>query len=166
MENIPKVSEINIRKTTEQDISLIMNFVRSLAEFEGLSELVRSTENSLQEALFGKKPYAEVIIAEVDNEPAGFIMYFHSFSSFAGKPGLYIEDIFVYPKFRGLGVGKALMVRCGQIAKERGCGKVEWSVLDWNPARKFYEHFGGELQKEWLIYRLDEKGIRELAEKK
>ncbi|WP_340818629.1 GNAT family N-acetyltransferase [Methanolobus sp. WCC4] len=163
MENVPDKNEISVRHTNEQDIPLIMDFVRSLADFEDLSDHVISTEDSLREALFGERIYAEAIIAEVNRKPAGFIIFFHNFSSFAGKPGLYIEDIFVQPEFRGLGVGKALMVRCGQIAQERNCGRIEWSVLDWNPARKFYERFGGEHQKEWLLYRLDEKGIEELA---
>lgn len=166
MENDQKENKITVRQTSKEDIPLIMDFVRSLAEFEGLSDKVLSTEDKLREALFGKRPYAETIIAEVDDKPAGFIIFFHNFSSFVGKPGLYIEDIFVYPEYRGLGVGRELMVRCGQIAKERNCGRMEWSVLDWNPARKFYEHFGGQLQKEWLLYRLDEKGIKELAEKR
>jgi Acetyltransferases len=165
MENYPEKNEISIRETGEQDIPLIMDFVRSLAEFEGLSDHVLSTEESLREALFGKRPYAEAIIAELSGKPAGFIIFFHNFSSFAGKPGLYIEDIFVHPQFRGMGVGKSLMVRCGQIAEERNCGRMEWSMLDWNPAKQFYEHFGGEAQKEWVIYRLDEKGIKDLAKK-
>ncbi|SFM21910.1 GNAT family N-acetyltransferase [Methanolobus profundi] len=166
MENGSQKNEIIVRHTGEQDIPLIMDLVRSLAEFEGLADHVLSTEETLREALFGERTYAEAIVAEVNGKPAGFIMFFHNFSSFVGKPGLYIEDIFVHSEFRGMGVGKALMVRCGQIAQERDCGRMEWSVLDWNPARKFYEHFGGELQKEWLIYRLDKNGIKELAEKK
>ncbi|MDG6244299.1 MAG: GNAT family N-acetyltransferase [Methanolobus sp.] len=166
MEMNPVKHNITVRAAKEQDIPLIMDLVRSLAKFEGLSDRVLSTEDDLRHALFGKRPYAEAIIAEVHRDAAGFIIFYHNFSSFAGKPGLYIEDIFVYPRYRGLGVGKELMVRCGQIAKERNCGRMEWSVLDWNPARKFYEHFGGELQKEWLLYRLEEKGIEELAKRK
>jgi GNAT superfamily N-acetyltransferase len=158
--------EITVRHTDEKDIPLIMNLVRSLADFEDLSDHVLSTEKTLHEALFGERVYAEAIIAEIDSKPAGFIIFFHNFSSFTGKPGLYIEDIFVYPEYRGKGVGKALMVHCGKIARERNCGRLEWSVLDWNPARKFYEHMGGEHQKEWLLYRLDEKGIDELAERR
>jgi GNAT superfamily N-acetyltransferase len=158
--------EITVRNTDEKDIPLIMNLVRSLADFEDLSDHVLSTEETLHEALFGERVYAEAIIAEIDRKPAGFIIFFHNFSSFTGKPGLYIEDIFVYPEYRGKGVGKALMVHCGKIARERNCGRLEWSVLDWNPARKFYEHMGGEHQKEWLLYRLDEKGMDELAERR
>ncbi|ETA66886.1 acetyltransferase [Methanolobus tindarius DSM 2278] len=158
--------EITVRHTDENDIPLIMNLVRSLADFEDLSDHVLSTEETLHEALFGERVYAEAIIAEIDRKPAGFIIFFHNFSSFTGKPGLYIEDIFVYPEYRSKGVGKALMVHCGKIARERNCGRLEWSVLDWNPARKFYEHMGGEHQKEWLLYRLDERGIDELAERR
>ncbi|MDI3487207.1 GNAT family N-acetyltransferase [Methanolobus sp.] len=158
--------EITVRHTDEKDIPLIMDLVQSLADFEDLSDHVLSTKETLHEALFGERIYAEAIIAEIDRKPAGFIIFFHNFSSFTGKPGLYIEDIFVYPEYRGKGVGKALMRHCGKIARERNCGRLEWSVLDWNPARKFYEHMGGEHQKEWLLYRLDEKGIDELAERR
>lgn len=166
METVSRKNGIIIRQANERDIPIIMDFVRSLAEFEGLGEHVLSTEENLYTALFGKRPYAEAIIAELDDKPAGFIILFHTFSSFVGKPGLYIEDIFVYPKFRGMGIGKALMLRCGQIAEERNCGRIEWSMLEWNPAKEFYEHFGAQLQKEWVLYRLDEKGIKELAGKK
>ncbi|WP_342305420.1 GNAT family N-acetyltransferase [Methanolobus sp. ZRKC5] len=166
MENDSMENKLIIRQTNERDIPLIMDFVRSLAEFEGLGEHVLSTEESLHTALFGKRPYAEAIIAELNDKPAGFIIFFHNFSSFVGKPGLYIEDIFVYPKFRSMGVGKALVLRCGQIAEKRNCGRIEWSMLDWNPAKEFYEHFGAKVQKEWIIYRLDEQGIKDLAGKK
>lgn len=157
--------EITVRDTDKSDIPLIMDFVSSLASFEGLSDQVFSDENSLEKALFGDRIYAEAIIAELNGKPAGFIIFFHNFSSFAGKPGLFIEDIFVYPQFRRMGVGRQLMIYCARIAKERDCGRMEWNVLDWNPARNFYEHFGGELQKEWLLYRLDRNGIKKLAEK-
>ncbi len=158
--------EINIRQAHEQDIPLIMDLIRSIADFEELGEQVLSTEKDLEKALFGNRIYAEVLIAEFNGKAAGFVMFFHNFSSFTGKPGLYIEDIFIHEAFRGLGIGRALMVHCGRIAKERNCCRMEWSVLDWNPARTFYEHFGGEYQKEWLTYRLDEKGINELTERK
>ncbi|MEZ5333901.1 MAG: GNAT family N-acetyltransferase [Methanolobus sp.] len=165
MENKIQEHNIKVRHTDEKDIPLIMNFVRSLAEFEGLTDHVLSTEEDIAKALFGKRIYAEAIVAELDDRPAGFIIFFHNFSSFAGKPGLFIEDIFVYPEFRRQGVGRVLMLRCAEIAKERDCGRMEWNVLDWNPARKFYERFGGELQEEWLLYRLDREGIEKLAEK-
>ncbi|MBP1908985.1 GNAT family N-acetyltransferase [Methanolobus bombayensis] len=161
-----KKNSISVRTTTIDDIPLIMELVKALAEFEGLADHVLAAEESLKEGLFGRKKYAEAIVAEIDEEAAGFIVFFHNFSTFVGKPGLYIEDIFVYPEHRGKGVGKALMSHCGKIARERNCGRIEWSVLDWNPARKFYEHMGGEHQKEWLMYRLDEKGIEEIAGKK
>ena len=166
MENETQENYIKVRHTDEKDIPLIMNFVRSLAEFEGLSDQVLSSEEDIAEALFGKRTYAEAIIAELDGKPAGFIIFFHNFSSFAGKPGLFIEDIFVYPEYRMKGIGRALMLHCAEIAKERNCGRMEWNVLDWNPARSFYERFGGELQEEWLLYRLDREGIEKLAERK
>ena len=93
--------------------------------------------------MFGKKSYAEVFFAELDGVPAGFTVFFHNFSTFVGKPGLYIEDIFVKPEFRGKGIGKAMFLHCVKLAKERNCGRMEWAVLDWNPAREFYEYFGG-----------------------
>ncbi|WP_202905793.1 GNAT family N-acetyltransferase [Methanolobus vulcani] len=159
-------SSVSVRTTKIDDIPLIMELVKALAEFEGLNDHVLATEESLKEGMFGKNKYAEAIVAEMDGKAVGFIVFFHNFSTFVGRPGLYIEDIFVYPEYRGKGVGKALLVHCGKIARERNCGRLEWSVLDWNPARKFYEHMGGEHQKEWLLYRLDEKGIEELAERK
>ncbi|WP_406662315.1 GNAT family N-acetyltransferase [Methanolobus sp. ZRKC3] len=158
-------SIISIRQTSEADTPIIMDFIKGIADFEGLSDLVTATEDELRGSLFGKRQYAEAVIAEVDAKAAGFLIFFHNFSSFRGKPGIYIEDIYVHQEFRGKGVGRALMTYCRKVAKERNCGKISWSVLDWNPARKFYEHIGGQFQDEWLAYHIDEKGIEELANK-
>ncbi|TGC07505.1 GNAT family N-acetyltransferase [Methanolobus halotolerans] len=156
--------KVTIRQTDERDVSLILGFIRAIAEFEHLSDSVMTTEEDLSKSLFGPRPYAEVAVAEVGNKSAGFVMFFHNFSSFAGKPGLYIEDIYVHPEYRGRGVGRSLMVYCARIAKERGCGRMDWSVLNWNPARKFYESLGAQAHEEWIIYRMGEKAFSELAE--
>lgn len=156
---------LKIRTAGKEDVPLILEFVRSIAEFENLSHLVTATEETLAESLFGKKPYAEVFFAELDGVPAGFTVFFHNFSTFAGKPGLYIEDIFVKPEFRGKGVGKAMFLHCVKLAKEGNCGRVEWAVLDWNPARKFYEHLGGSPVEGWHIYRLDADKFEEALKK-
>ncbi len=163
MENNQQKNKIIIRETSEKDVPLIMDFVKSMADFEKLSDKLLSTEEILKESLFGENIYAEAMIAELEGESAGFMIFFHNFSSFTGKPGLFIEDIFVHEKFRGLGIGKALMIHCAKIAKERNCGRIDWNVLDWNPARDFYEHCGGQCHDEWVVYRLEEKGINELS---
>ena len=157
-------SRISIRETSETDVPLIRDFIRGIADFEGLIDSVIATEDDLKRSLFGERKYAEAIIAETEESPAGFLIFFHNFSSFIGKPGIYIEDIYVHPEFRGKGVGRALMTYCSKIARERNCVRVDWNVLGWNPARKFYEHIGGKHLDEWLPYRLEEKGIEKLAE--
>ena len=166
MDNESQNSEVNIRYADEKDIPLIMDFIKAIAEFEKLSDTVIATEEDLKNSLFGEKPYAEVAIAEIDGSSAGFVIYFHNFAAYVGKPGLYIENIYVDPTYRGLGVGDALMKYCAGIAKERECGTMDWCVLDWNPARKFYERLGAKAQSEWVVYSLDEKGIDELVEGK
>jgi GNAT superfamily N-acetyltransferase len=134
----------------------ILKFVKGLAEFENLSHMVTTTEESLMESMFGKVPFAEVFFAELNGVTAGFTVFFHNFSTFLGKQGLYIEDIFVKPEFRGKGIGKAMFLHCVKLAKERNCVRMEWALLDWNPARDFYEHFGGNLVDGWYIYRMDQ----------
>jgi len=148
-------SGLSIRTAKKEDVPLILEFVKGIAEFENLSQLVTATEESLMESMFGKIPYAEVFFAELDGITAGFTVVFHNFSTFVGKQGLYIEDIFVKPEFRGKGIGKALFLHCIKLAKERNCGRIEWAVLDWNPARDFYEHFGASIVDGWHIYRMD-----------
>ncbi|WP_243683845.1 GNAT family N-acetyltransferase [Methanosarcina barkeri] len=123
---------LKIRAAEIKDVHLILEFVKGIARFENLSHLVTATEETLADAMFGNKPYAEVFFAELDGVPVGFTVFFHNFSTFVGKPGLYIEDIFVKPEFRGKGIGKAMFLHCVKLAKERNCGRIEWAVLEWN----------------------------------
>ena len=148
-------SNLSITFAEEGEAGLILDFISKLAEYEKLSHEVTATEASLREALFGPRPYAECLIARLDGKPAGFALFFHNFSTFLGKPGIYLEDLFVYPALRGNGVGKALLVRLAAIAKERNCGRLEWSVLDWNiPAQEFYRKLGALPMDEWTVYRM------------
>jgi len=158
-------SGLNIRTAEKEDVPLILEFVKGIAEFENLSDLVTAAEESLTESMFGKTPYAEVFFAELDGVPAGFTVFFHNFSTFVGKQGLYIEDIFVKPEFRGKGIGKAMFLHCVKLAKERNCGRMEWAVLDWNPARDFYEHFGANHVEGWHIYRMSPDRFESALEK-
>lgn len=126
------VNDLVIRAARREDAPLILSFVKDLAEFEKLSHEVVATAGDLEERLFGPRPYAEVVLAELGGEPVGFALFFHNFSTFLAKPGLYLEDLFVKPAARGRGVGKALLVHLARLAVERGCGRFEWWVLDWN----------------------------------
>lgn len=149
--------KIKIKKAEPEDVPLILSFIKELAAFEKLSDKASATEEILKENLFGKTKYAEVIVAEYENKPAGQALFFHNFSTFRGKPGIYLEDLFVKTEFRGKGIGKALLNKVIEIAKERNCPRVEWVVLDWNKsAIDFYEKLGAEPLKEWIIYRLTE----------
>jgi len=142
-----------IRKAVIEDTDLILNFIRDLADFEKLSDAVKADEGSIRKTLFGQNPAAQVIIAEYDNVPAGFALYFFNYSTFLAKRGLYLEDLFVKSEFRSKGIGKALLDNLYQIACDNDCGRMEWSVLNWNPARKFYEKYGAYPLDEWLVYR-------------
>jgi GNAT superfamily N-acetyltransferase len=158
--------EIRIRNATRADVALTLAFIRELAEYEKLSHEAVADEAGLAAQLFGPTPRAEVLIAEVGGEPAGFALFFHNFSTFVGKPGLYLEDLFVRPAFRGLGLGKRLMIRLAQIAIERDCGRFEWSVLDWNtPAIEFYRSLGAVGMDEWTVQRVGGEALRALATK-
>ncbi len=153
-----------IREATLVDVPVILSLIRGIAEYENLLHEVVATEDGLSKALFGDQRCAEVLLAEAGDDVLGFALFFHNFSTFVGKPGLYIEDIFVWPEHRGRGVGKALFDRVAQIARERNCGRLEWNVLDWNePAIGFYESLGARPLDEWTMYRLDEDGIRSLT---
>ncbi len=146
---------INISPATEADVPIILSFIKGIAEYEHLSHQVVATEEGLRETLFGSKKYAEVVIANYGNEPAGFALFFHNFSTFLGKPGIYLEDLFVLPKFRKKGVGTALFTYLARLAVERKCGRLEWAVLDWNePAIRFYERMGAVCLSDWRILRL------------
>jgi GNAT superfamily N-acetyltransferase len=146
-----------IRKAVEEDIPLILTFIKELAEYEKLSHQVKVTEELLRESLFGAKGFVEVLIAEYDDEPAGQALFFHNFSTFVGRPGIYLEDLYVRPHLRGNGIGKALLQSLIDLAKERNCGRVEWAVLDWNkPSINFYKSIGASPLNEWIIFRMTE----------
>lgn len=155
--------EISYRKALKKDIPLILRFIRELARYENLEHEVIATEESLEETLFGDHPYAEVILAEAGSKEAGFVLFFHNYSTFLARPGIYIEDLYVKPEFRGKGLGKGLLAFISSLALERRCGRVEWWVLNWNPARKFYENIGAEPMDEWIVYRLTGDKLSELA---
>ncbi len=153
-----------MREASEEDVPLILSFIRELAEYEKLSHEVVATEEELRESLFGERRYAEVLIAEHDGSPAGFALFFHNFSTFLGKPGIYLEDLYVKPAFRGAGVGKKLLVHLARLAKRRGCGRLEWWVLDWNePSIGFYESLDATAMEDWTVYRLAGKALEDLA---
>jgi GNAT superfamily N-acetyltransferase len=153
-----------IRPATRADLPLIAQFIRDLAEYERLAHEVRFDEAGLCERLFGARPYAEVLIGEIDGAPQGFALFFHNFSTFEGKPGIYLEDLFVRPKARGSGLGKALLARLAQIAAERDCARLEWAVLDWNePSIGFYKALGARPMDEWTVFRMDGEALQKLA---
>ena len=156
--------ELRIESATSRDVPLILRLIRELAEYERMSDQVVATEEGLRETLFGARPSAEVLIGYAGDEPAGFALFFHNYSTFLGRPGLYLEDLFVVPKFRGRGYGKALLVRLARIAVERQCGRFEWSVLDWNePAIGFYKKLGAAPMDEWTIFRVAGAALPKLA---
>jgi GNAT superfamily N-acetyltransferase len=154
----------SIEKAIPEDISLILNFIKSLAHYEKLSDDVSASEELIFKALFGAKPYAECIIGYFGDKPVAFAVYFFNFSTFLAKPGLYLEDLFVEPEFRGRGFGKAMLIWLARTAIDSGCGRFEWSVLDWNePAINFYKSLGAMPMDEWTVFRMDEQAISKLA---
>ena len=156
---------VEIRSATEDDVGLVLSFIRELAEYERLSHEVVATEDVLRDSLFGERAgAAEVVICYHDDAPAGFALFFHNFSTFLGRPGLYLEDLYVKPEMRGLGLGRALIVHLAGLARERGCGRMEWSVLDWNePAIKLYRGIGATPMDEWTVYRVMGDALEDLA---
>jgi GNAT superfamily N-acetyltransferase len=158
------VSNIMIRAATVDDIEVICELIRALAEYEKLSHAVAFDINRLREDLFGPRPYAEVLLAEDAGEVVGFALFFHNYSTFVGKPGIYLEDLFVKPARRGQGYGKALLLAVARLAVERDCGRMEWSVLDWNePSIRFYKSLGAVPLTEWQIFRLTEESLGRLV---
>ena len=157
-------ADFQIRPATEADLPIILRLIRDLAEYERAPEAVVATEAGLREVLFGAKRSAEVLLALEGSEPVGFAVYFFNFSTWLGRPGLYLEDLFVKPEKRGKGYGRALLESLAQIAHERGCGRMEWAVLDWNePAIQFYRKLGAQPMDEWTVFRLTGEGITKLA---
>lgn len=153
-----------IRDATDADVPLIHHFITELAAYERLAHAVVATEDLLRETLFGPRRYAEVVIAEDEGEAVGFALFFHNFSTFVGRPGLYLEDLFVRADKRGRGYGKALLVHLAKIAIERNCGRFEWAVLDWNEsAIGFYRSLGAVPQDDWTVFRVDGEALRALA---
>jgi GNAT superfamily N-acetyltransferase len=154
-----------IRPATAADVSLILALIRGLAEYERAPEQVIATEEDLLRDGFGPNPFYFCLIAEHDGKPAGFAFYFFDYSTWIGRPGIYLEDLFVYPELRGLGIGKALLKQVAAIAVEKGCARLKWSVLDWNtPAIDFYKSMGGELMDEWTNVRITGEALERLAE--
>ena len=155
---------LSIRPARPADLSVIAQFIRDLADYEKLAHEVRFDEAALGDRLFGPRPYAEVIIGELDGVPQGFALFFHNFSTFEGKPGLYLEDLFVQPEARGAGLGRALLARLAALAIERGCARLEWSVLDWNQrAISFYKGLGARPMDEWTVFRVTGEALTKLG---
>jgi GNAT superfamily N-acetyltransferase len=162
--SIPE-KKLIIRNGTEKDVSIILDLIKALADYEKAPNEVIADEKILLQNLFGEKPYAETLIAEYNGEPAGFALFFHNFSTWTGKPGIYLEDLFVKPHLRGKGIGKRLLVQIAKIAVERDCGRFEWSVLDWNePSIQFYKNLGAKPMDEWTTFRMTEKQLKALSE--
>ncbi len=157
--------DLQIRFATADDVALVLMFVRKLAEYERLSHEVVATEDLLRQTLFGPCPRAEVLLAFHRDQPAGFALFFHNFSTFLGRRGIYLEDLYVEPALRGLGIGKALLVHLAALARRRNCGRLEWSVLDWNePAIRFYKGLGAVPMNEWTVFRLAGDALDRLAD--
>ena len=155
---------ISIRPATAEDLPLIASLIRALADYEKLAHEVRFDETVLGQKLFGPRPYAEVVIGELDGTPQGFALFFHNFSTFEGKPGIYLEDLFVKPEARGSGLGKALLSHLAALAIERDCARLEWWVLDWNePSIGFYKSLGAKFMDEWTVMRVDGKALLHLG---
>jgi len=159
------MEKFTIRSATVADVSIILELIRALAEYERAPNDVVATEEILQETLFGKKPAAEVLLLFEDKNAVGFALFFHNFSTWLGRPGLYLEDLFVRPEHRGKGYGRALLIELAKIARERNCGRLEWAVLDWNePAIQFYRKLGAKAMDEWTVFRLTRAEIAQLAD--
>jgi GNAT superfamily N-acetyltransferase len=153
-----------VRSATESDVPVILTFIKKLAEYERLSHEVVAQEDLLRETLFGQRRTAEVAIGYLETKAVGFVLFFHNYSTFLGKPGLYIEDLFVDEDYRRRGYGRALLLHVARLAKERGCGRLEWAVLDWNqPAIVFYKKLGAVPMSEWTVFRVTGKSLDELA---
>ena len=155
---------LRLRPADPSDLHVIAELIRGLARFEKLEHEVKFTEEMLAVGLFGPRPYAEAVLAEEDSLPVGFALFFHNFSTFLARPGIYLEDLFVLPEHRGRGIGRALLAHLARLAAERGCGRLEWAVLDWNSeAIAFYERLGARPNTDWTIYRVAGEALDLLA---
>jgi GNAT superfamily N-acetyltransferase len=158
-------TDFAIRAARVEDAPIILQLIRDLATYERAPNEVAATEEQLVDVLFGEKPAAEVLLAFEKDAPVGFAVFFHNFSTWLGRPGLYLEDLFVKPDKRGKGYGRALLVDLAKVARDRGCGRMEWAVLNWNePAIKFYRALGAKPLDEWTVFRLARDGIAKLAQ--
>ena len=156
---------LRISPATPGDVPLIVSLIRELAAYERLPDEAVATERMLAEALFGERPAAHALVARVAADTVGFALYFFNFSTFIGRPGLYLEDLYVRPAWRGRGVGRALLTALAQVARDRECRRMEWAVLDWNePAIRFYQSLGARPLRDWTVFRLEDDGIRSLAD--
>jgi GNAT superfamily N-acetyltransferase len=161
---MPSDTDLQIRPAKQSDAPLVLEFIRKLAEYGDISSEATVTESDVRASLFGERPVAEAILAYVGSEPAGFAVYSFTFSSFMGKPGIFVEDLFVEHQFRGRGVGKALLLTLARLGRERGCGRLEWSVLNWNEqAMEFYQELGAVPMDEWTTFRLTGEALDRLA---
>ncbi|WP_291567242.1 MULTISPECIES: GNAT family N-acetyltransferase [unclassified Clostridium] len=159
-----KVKDFNLRFAEEKDIPLVLEFIKELADYEKLLHEVVATEEILKESLFERK-VAEVVIGEYEGKPVGFALFFHNFSTFLGRPGIYLEDLYVKPEMRGKGFGKILLSFLAKLAVDRNCGRLDWWCLDWNePSIKFYKQIGAVPMDEWTVYRVHNEALSNLAE--
>jgi GNAT superfamily N-acetyltransferase len=160
-------SNLTLRFAQATDCDVLFELIQQLAEYEKLSHAVSGNAQALKEHLFGSRKYVEAILAEYAGQAVGFALFFHNYSTFLTKPGIYLEDLFVIPQFRRQGIGKSLLIKLAQIAVERDCGRLEWSVLDWNePAKAFYRSMGASILDDWQICRVTEEALQQLADKK
>ncbi|MHC4943407.1 MAG: GNAT family N-acetyltransferase [Planctomycetota bacterium] len=165
MSNPAHDEEFFIRAANVEDAPIILGFIKELAAYEQLSHEVVATEDLLRETLFGPSAKAEVVLAWLQARPVGFALYFHNFSTFLGLPGIYLEDLYVKPEFRGRGFGRALLAHLARITEERGCGRLEWAVLDWNePAIRFYLNLGARAMEGWTVYRMTGESLQKLVQ--
>ena len=165
MNSSTDVPSFQIRSATKADVPVILSFIKKLADYERLSHEVVATEKLLLETLFGRRRTAEVALGYFKREPVGFVLFYHNFSTFLGRPGIYIEDLFVDEAFRRRGFGGALLRHVAKLAKQRNCGRLEWSVLDWNePAINFYRKLGALPMSEWTVFRVTGEALTKLAD--
>jgi GNAT superfamily N-acetyltransferase len=166
-DSIPtRIPGLTLRFATQADVGTILSFIKELADYEKLSHEVEADERALRASLFDGRRVAEVVLAVFQGTPVGFALYFHNFSTFLGRPGIYLEDLYVTPAMRGQGIGTAVLAYLAHLARERGCGRLEWAVLDWNaPATTFYRNLGAQPLDEWTVFRLTGSALRELADR-